>query len=94
MNEMELADPRLLDQLIKSPAPPKPRLSRPEKAARDLQRAAPRAPKRRSRRCACGRCSFCLENQRWERIFQEKFADPQYYRDGPNLRRGSSLQFE
>ena len=32
-----------------------------------------------SRRCACGSCYTCRENARWERIFQEKFADPNYY---------------
>ena len=29
--------------------------------------------------CACGHCSRCLDNARWERIFAEKFADPDYY---------------
>jgi hypothetical protein len=32
-----------------------------------------------SRRCVCGSCYTCRENARWERIFQEKFADPTYY---------------
>jgi len=31
------------------------------------------------RRCECGTCRLCLQNARWERIFQEKFADPFYY---------------
>jgi hypothetical protein len=35
--------------------------------------------KQRVRRCKCGTCLWCAENQRWERIFQEKFADPNYY---------------
>jgi hypothetical protein len=30
-------------------------------------------------RCKCGRCSQCLDNARWERIFTEKFEDPDYY---------------
>jgi hypothetical protein len=30
-------------------------------------------------RCQCGRCQQCLDNARWERIFAEKFADPNYY---------------
>jgi hypothetical protein len=29
--------------------------------------------------CRCGKCPVCVENARWERIFNEKFADPQYY---------------
>ena len=39
------------------------------------------------RGCTCRRCS---ENARWERIFQEKFADPSYY-SNPTTRNGSSL---
>jgi hypothetical protein len=30
-------------------------------------------------RCKCGRCRKCLDDSRWERIFAEKFADPNYY---------------
>jgi hypothetical protein len=33
---------------------------------------------------------MCADNARWERIFQEKFADPSYYSD-PATRHGSSL---
>jgi len=29
--------------------------------------------------CRCKRCEACLDDARWERIFQEKFADPSYY---------------
>jgi hypothetical protein len=37
---------------------------------------------RRLRRqgCHCGACHSCLENARWEKIFNEKFADPTYYK--------------
>jgi hypothetical protein len=31
------------------------------------------------RRCVCGKCGMCRDNARWERIFQEKFADSEYY---------------
>ena len=41
-------------------------------------------------RCRCGRCTTCQENDRWERIFQEKFADPNYYDPRP-IRRTSPL---
>lgn len=37
----------------------------------------------RRRRCQCGQCRQCLEDQRWERIFSEKFADPHYYERTP-----------
>jgi hypothetical protein len=38
-------------------------------------------PVRRSRRrpCTCGKCRTCLDNARWESVFQRKFADPFYY---------------
>jgi hypothetical protein len=36
------------------------------------------APKSRDR-CRCGSCRSCQENARWERIYNEKFADPTYY---------------
>jgi hypothetical protein len=53
--------------------------------------AAPR-PDRRKSRCKCGQCRPCLDNARWERIFNEKFSDPDYYsyRPGP---RGCSLSW-
>jgi len=39
---------------------------------------------RRSRKdnpqaCDCGQCGRCLENARWERIYQQRFLDPEYY---------------
>ena len=37
------------------------------------------APNDRRIRCKCGRCRQCLDNARWDRIFAEKFADPNYY---------------
>jgi len=30
-------------------------------------------------RCTCGACPACQDEARWERIFQAKFADPDYY---------------
>jgi hypothetical protein len=45
----------------------------------------------KSSRCVPGcTCRMCVDNARWERIFQEKFADPNYYSD-PTTRNGSSL---
>jgi hypothetical protein len=55
----------------------------PEKGA--LMMVAPVAPaasgrKRQNSRCRCGQCRMCADNARWERVFQEKFADPDYYK--------------
>ena len=68
-------------------------LSSPESIAALLNMTASRAPARarsalvvsqpprrdRKVRCRCGQCYQCLENARWERIFEEKFSDPDYY---------------
>jgi hypothetical protein len=29
--------------------------------------------------CRCSECKWCRDNARWDRIFAEKFADPNYY---------------
>lgn len=42
------------------------------------------------RRYECGRCPSYLANIRWERIFQEKSADPTYY-TRRTVRQGSAL---
>ena len=36
------------------------------------------------RRCVCGKCASCVDNDRWERIFQEKFGQQErdYYAAG------------
>jgi hypothetical protein len=31
--------------------------------------------------CRCGTCRRCVDNARWERIYREKFEDPDYYSD-------------
>lgn len=84
---MELSDPNVIANL----------LSLPDGVRRPPTVAGPAAvstPKRqraaRLARCTCGVCSSCQENARWERIFQEKFADPEYYSPRP-IRRGSPL---
>jgi len=40
--------------------------------------------------CQCGQCKWCLDNARWERIFNEKFLDPTYYA-GLSVRHSSTL---
>jgi hypothetical protein len=42
------------------------------------------------KRCKCGACQRCVEEARWERIFNERFADPDYYKQRPT-HFGSSL---
>jgi hypothetical protein len=41
-------------------------------------------------RCQCGKCTMCIDNARWDKIFNAKFADPTYYTSRP-VRSGSSL---
>jgi hypothetical protein len=50
------------------------------------------APVGKRRHCKCGTCERCLEDARWDRIFREKFADPDYYRSRA-LHHGSSLNW-
>lgn len=50
-----------------------------------------KAQRRRRPRCQCGRCARCVDNARWERIFAEKFADPDYYAR-PYMRCSSPLE--
>jgi hypothetical protein len=72
--QMELADPQSIAELLwTDPAP--------RQAAPRIKKASP--PPAHShgpdRRCRCGVCTACRDAARWERIFQEKFADPDYY---------------
>ena len=63
-NELELADARVLNQLLQA-RPSTPRANAPGPLT--------------ERRCRCGLCRKCLEEARWEAIFQARFADPEYY---------------
>lgn len=84
---MELADPKLISALIVEHRKPRKVVAHRGSLA---SISAIRGSK--ARRCQCGRCPFCIENDRWERIFKEKFADPNYYEPKP-LRVGSSLEW-
>jgi hypothetical protein len=77
---MELTDPKLLEAILLMVSDARPT---PKKL---------RQPAQAKRRCNCGACYTCVENARWERIFQEKFADPNYYARSP-LRQDSSLNW-
>lgn len=42
---------------------------------------------REAKRCTCGTCEACVDEARWERIYRERFADPDYYQPrGPRIR--------
>ena len=45
---------------------------------------------RRRQFCQCGVCKWCIDNDRWERIFKAKFVDPTYY-SGVMVRHNSTL---
>jgi hypothetical protein len=45
---------------------------------------------KRRQPCKCGECRNCKDNARWERIFNQKFADPTYY-NSQQVRHNSSL---
>lgn len=66
-------------------------------AQKPIQRPAPQrvrlsARATRRHRCHCGTCPTCQENARWDKIFNEKFADPNYYKAQP-IRHTSSLSY-
>jgi hypothetical protein len=72
-----------------------PRCGRKHRAEAGIANAATTNPTMTttgSNRCRCGECRNCEDNARWERIFNEKFADPDYYAATPT-RNGSSLSW-
>ena len=73
---MECASPELIAELLNINAR---ELQKRLLCDRQAANTPPRASKDRRRRCQCGRCRECVDNARWERIFAEKFADPNYY---------------
>lgn len=88
---MELADPRMIEELMATHA----RISTVRQARKKRSTPPPemtmegaRAPK--VRRCRCGTCQRCVEEARWDRIYNERFADPNYYKNRPTTF-GSSL---
>jgi hypothetical protein len=84
---MELADPRMIQELLAGHAGSGGRAGCNQHsmlAERTVTRGA------KARRCRCGMCSRCMEEARWERIFKERFADPDYYNARP-VHFGSSM---
>jgi len=82
-HEIELCDLASVEKLLDVHA-------RPSRALRGENLSKRRAITAGSRHCKCGGCKFCLENDRWNRIFEAKFADPTYY-SGPIIRHSSAL---
>ena len=85
---MELADPRIVQELLA--AHYKISRGRPAHNKHPRLTGVSMASSRKTRRCHCGQCQRCLEDARWERIFNERFADPDYYKARPT-HFGSSL---
>jgi hypothetical protein len=81
---MELASPECLRELM--------RVYENKKPARVRRRVtAPAQYRPRMPGCKCGKCAQCIENERWERIFAEKFEDKDYYKQ-PLLKMTSPLE--
>jgi|HubBroStandDraft_1064217.scaffolds.fasta_scaffold27274_4 hypothetical protein len=74
-------------------APPQPRKASPAPSPRvdPVPQATHPKSRRASGRCHCGQCRNCQENARWERIFQEKFANSDYYHHDIRIRYASPL---
>lgn len=91
---MELTSPEVIAQLLASQNAPEPgrRPARSAIAAPERGQTNPKRPMRPAGRCRCGHCRTCTDNARWERIFNEKFADPNYYEPRP-VRHASSLDW-
>jgi hypothetical protein len=83
--ELTLASPESIHALMPGYGNPTPVLLR-----RGAQEVARPANKGRKLRCKCGQCWQCLDDARWERIFAEKFLDPNYY-TGPVTHMASPL---
>ena len=71
-----------------SPPAPRKEANRTEQAPLRPE-TEPKRPDR-SHPCACGACPRCRDNARWNRIFDEKYADPSYY-GRVSIRHNSSL---
>ncbi len=74
-------------------AHPEPRkaIAPPPARMEPVAQANPAKSRRASGRCQCGQCRNCQENARWERIFQEKFANSDYYHHDIRVRYASPL---
>ena len=89
---MELTDSETLLKALRTTNTRRQSGVRPAAAgkAADFASSYVAAASKSRRPCRCGLCYKCRDNARWERIFKEKFADPEYY--NRPLRRDSSLR--
>jgi hypothetical protein len=75
---MELASQDLIAQLLHDAAQiGVARARRGDRMVMPLPERRTTSPRRP--RCHCGECRQCQDDARWDRIFREKFADPEYY---------------
>src|SRR5580704_8823087 len=72
-------------------APPEPRQAAPAPQVDSVPRPQTAKSRRATGRCHCGQCRNCQEKARWERIFQEKFANSDYYHHDIRVRYASPL---
>jgi hypothetical protein len=89
---MNLTPQELIDSLLRSAQPvrrPRTAMHTPNSTARCRQ-PLPMAS-RASRGCRCGVCAKCVEDRRWEEIFERKFADPEYYSPDRTVAHASPL---
>ncbi len=82
---MQLADRISISVLIDDSA-------RPHKSNRRRDTPVVLTPVGKRRHCKCGTCDTCLDNARWDRVFREKFEDPDYYKPR-SVHHGSSLNW-
>lgn len=73
------------------PEPRKPAAIAPPRVDEPVPQAHAAKSRRAAGRCHCGQCRNCTENARWERIFQEKFANSDYYHHDIRIRYASPL---
>jgi len=83
---LELSDPQIIDALLVGFIRTKRRVPKTTKPERGVIATLPDR-----KECRCGTCSQCIENERWEAVFNAKFADPDYYKARP-VRHSSSLE--
>lgn len=75
---MELASQDLIAKLL-GEAARATSIRLPRAARAESPQPERRTAQHRRLRCHCGKCRQCLEDARWDRIFNERFADPEYY---------------
>ena len=76
---MELSSPATIQLLMQDCRKPAVRRNRGEGQVDRSPCYTVRSTVRGRSRCKCGQCSQCRDDARWDRIFAEKFEDPEYY---------------